>query len=133
MLRRIKRETNMDEDMYKTIYPTGCTCPKFCGLPKIHKTGSPIRLIVSSWGSVTYGVAKVLTRVLKSLVGKSLHHIQSSGNFVNRVKRVTILLGECLCSYDVFVLFTSVPIDPSLNIFKDLLEKDDTLWDRSVL
>ena len=25
------------------------------------------------------------------------------------------------------------PVDPALNIIKDLLEKDDTLWDRSVL
>ena len=41
MLRRIKRETNMDEGMYKTMYPTSCTLPKFYGLPKIHQTGTP--------------------------------------------------------------------------------------------
>ena len=41
LLRRIKRETNMNEGMYKTMYPTGCTPPKFYGLPKIHKTGTP--------------------------------------------------------------------------------------------
>ena len=40
---------------------------------------------------------------------------------------------ECLCSYDVTALFTSVPIDRALAIRKDLLEKDDTLWDRTVL
>ena len=28
-------------------------------------------------------------------------------------------------SYDVTSLFTSVPIDPALNIIKDLLEKDE--------
>ena len=36
-------------------------------------------------------------------------------------------------SYDVTTLFTSVPIDPSLNIVKDLLEKDDNLSNRTVL
>ena len=40
-LRRIKRETNMDEGMYRTMYPTGCI-PKFHGLPEIHKTGTPL-------------------------------------------------------------------------------------------
>ena len=40
-LRRLKRETNMDEGMYRTMYPTGCTAPKFYGLPKIHKMGTP--------------------------------------------------------------------------------------------
>ena len=41
--------------------------------------------------------------------------------------------GECLSSYDVTSLFTSVPIDPALNVIKDLLEKDEKLNDRTVL
>ena len=52
------------------ILPVACP-PKFYGLPKIHKTGTSLRPIVSHRGSVTYGVAKVLTKVLKPLVGKS--------------------------------------------------------------
>ena len=53
------------------MYPTGCVPPKFYGLPKFYKTGNPLRPIVSSKGSVTYGVPKVLSKVLKPLVGKS--------------------------------------------------------------
>ena len=41
--------------------------------------------------------------------------------------------GECLSSYDVSALFTSVPIDPALKIIKDLLVKDPTLRDRTVI
>ena len=78
-------------------------------------------------------MAKVLAKVLKPLIGKSPHHIQSTRDFVSRVRQVTLLPGECLNSYDVSALFTSVPIDSSLNIIKDLLEQHDTLWDRSVL
>ena len=48
-------------------------------------------------------------------------------------KRIILLPRECLCSYDVFALFTSVPIDPALDMIKDLLEKDETSQDRSVL
>ena len=36
-------------------------------------------------------------------------------------------------SYDVTALFTSVPIDPALNIIKDLLEKGNNLSNRTVL
>ena len=75
----------------------------------------PLRPIAFSRCSVTYGVAKVLTRVLKPLVGKLPHHIQSTRDFLNKV-RVTLLPGECLNSYDVSAVFTSIPIDPSLNI-----------------
>ena len=70
ILRRLKREIGMDEGMYKAMYPTSCTPPKFYGLPKIHKTGTPLRPIVSSRGSVTYGVAKVLAKVLKTISGQ---------------------------------------------------------------
>ena len=132
-LRKIKKDTNMDEGMYKSMYPTGCVPPKFYGLPQIDKTGNPLRPIVSSRGSVTYGITKVLSKVLKPLVGKSHHHIQSTGDFVSKAKGLTLQLGECLTSYDITSLLTSVPIDPALNIIKDLLEKDEKVNDRTVL
>ena len=112
------RDTNMGEGMYRTMYPTSCTAPKFYELPKIHKTGTILRPTVSSRGSVTYGVAKVLTRALKPIIGKSPYHIQSTRDFVNRVREVTLLPVECLNSYDVSTLFTYVPIDPACNILK---------------
>ena len=119
-------ETNMEEGMYRTKYPNGCTAPKFYGLPKIHKTSTP-RPIISSRGSVTYRVAKVIAKIFKPLVGKLPHHIQSTRDFVSKIREVTLLPGEFLSSYDVTALFTSVPIDPVLNIIKNMLEQDDTL------
>ena len=40
-LRRIKRDSNMGEGTYRTMYPTGCTAPKFYGLPKSIKQVPP--------------------------------------------------------------------------------------------
>ena len=107
--------------------------PQVYGLSKIHKPDTPLRPIVSRCGSVTYGVAKELAKILKLLVGRSPHHINSTKDFVEQVKHITLALGECLSSYDVTALFTSVPVDPALNIIKDLLEKDHTLKERRVL
>ena len=115
------------------MYPTGCVPPKFYGLPKIHKLDTPLRPIVSSCGSVTYGVAKELAKILKPLVGKSPHHINSTQDFVEQAKQFKLEPGECLSSYGVSALFTSVPIDPALNIIKDLLDKDTTLKERTVM
>ena len=115
------------------MYPIGCVPPRSYGLPKIHKTGNPLRPIVSSRGLVTYGVAKVLSKVIKPLVGKSPHHIQSTGDFASKATRFTLQMGECLSSYEVTSLFTSVPIDPALEMIKDLLEKDEKLNDRTEL
>ena len=94
---------------------------------------TPLRPIVSGCGSVTYGVAKELAKILKPLVGKSPHHINSTQDFVEQVKHITLGPGECLSSYDVSAQFTPVPVDPDLNIIKDLLEKDHTFRERTVL
>ena len=78
-------------------------------------------------------MAKELDKILKPLGGKSPHHINSTQYFVEQVRHITLAPGECLSSYDVSALFTSVPIDPAFKIIKDLLEKDPTLKDRTVM
>ena len=101
----------------------GCSAPKFYGLPTIHKPDTPLWPIVSNCESVTYGMAKVLTKILKLLVSKSPHHIYSTQDFVEQANKVTLMPRECLSSYDVTALLTSVPVDTALGIIKDLLEK----------
>ena len=78
-------------------------------------------------------MAKELAKILKPFVGKSPHHVNSTQDFVEQDKHITLVPGECLSSYDVSALFTSVPVDPALNIIKDLLEKDHTLKERTVM
>ena len=69
----------------------------------------------------------------KTLGWQSPHHVNSTQDFVEQAKHITLAPGECLSSYDVSALFTSVPVDPALNIIKDLLEKDHTLKARAVM
>ena len=123
----------LDSITYKSMYLTGCVPHRFYGLPQIHKPDTPFRPIVSSCGSVIYGVARELAKILKPLVGKSPHHINSTQDFVEQIKHITLGPGECLSSYDVSALFASAPVDPALHIIKDLLEKDHTLKERTVL
>ena len=115
------------------MYPIGYSVPKFYGLPMIHKPDTPLRFIVSSCRSVPYGVAKVLTILLKLLAGTFPHHVHSTQIFVEQANKVTLMPRECLSSYDVTPLFTSDPVDPALGIIKDLLENDITLKERTVL
>ena len=57
LLKNIKQTGGLSTQKYKQLYPTSAVPPKFYGLTKIHKTGTPLRPIVSSRGSITYGVA----------------------------------------------------------------------------
>ena len=59
-------------------------------------------------------MAKELAKILKPLVGKSLHHINSTQDFVEQVRHITLVPGECLRSYDVSALFTLIPVDLAL-------------------
>ena len=74
-----------------------------------------------------------LPRSLQPLIGKSLHHIKSTHAFVEQAKHITLAHGECLSSYDLSVIFMSVPVDPAIKVIKDLLGKDPTFKERTVL
>ena len=109
-LKKIKLDTGLDDITYRRMYPTGTVIPKFYGLPKVHKENTPLRPIVSSIGSVSYGVAKEVARIIKPLVGATEYHVNNSMEFTEEIKKMKLEEGECLTSYDVSALFTSIPI-----------------------
>ena len=131
ILKNIKSEGGLNEDTYRKLYPTGAVSPKFYGLPKVHKPGIPLRPIVSSTGTATYNTAKELARILKPLVESSIHHVHNTRDFVEKIKETRLKQGECIISYDVAALFTSVPIQPVINIIKEKLTNDTELHQRT--
>ena len=131
ILKNIKAEGGLNEEAYKRMYPTGAVSPKFNGLPKIHKPGIPLRPIVSSTGTVTYNTAKELAKILKPLVGKCSHHVHNIRDSVEHIKDVRLRQGECIISYDVTALFTSLPIQPVLHIIQQILAKEKDLQQRT--
>ena len=131
ILKKIKAETGMQDNIYKKMYPTGASPPKFYGLPKIHKKNIPLRPIVSSIGSVSYGVAKELSKIIKPLMGCSIHHVHNSTQFAEEIKKTKIQQGECITSYDVTALFTSIPVPSTLDIIRSTLEQDAELSNRT--
>ena len=127
ILKMMKGEGNIDENTYRKIYSTGASAPKFYGLPKIHKEDVPLRPIVSSIGSVTYGVTKELSRILKPLVGNSSHHVNNSQEFAEEIRNIKLERGECLTSFDITALYTSIPVADTIEVIKRRLEQDTEL------
>ena len=131
ILKKIKSEGGLNEDNYKKMYPTGAVSSKYYGLPKIHKAGTPLRPIISSIGTASYNTAKELARILKPLVGTTIHHVQNTRDFIEQIKEVRLKDGESIMSYDVTSLFTSVPIKPTLEIIQKRLTEDPDLHNRT--
>ena len=115
------------------MYPTGASSPKLYGLPKIHKKDIPQRPIVSSQGSVSYGVAKEIARILKPLTGNNNHQVLNSKEFADDIKKIKLEEGECIMSYDVAALFTSIPVKSALEVVKKKLEQDTELHQRTTM
>ena len=116
---------------YKRLYPTGVVSPKYYGLPKIHKAGVPLRPIIFGRGSATYETAKELAKIIKPLVGRSPHHVQNNNDFLESIRNIKLQPDECIMSYDVSSLFTSIPIDPAIKSIKKYLEDDKDLSKRT--
>ena len=131
LLKIIKAEGGINEETYKRMYPTEAVSPKFYGLPKIHKPDTPLRPIVSSTGTISHNTAKELAKILKPLVGLSTHHLQNTKDFIQQLKDVRLQQDESIISYDAKALFTSVPIQPVLNIIKNKVENDKDLKQRT--
>ena len=133
ILKSIKSEGGITEELYKRLYPTGAGSPKFYGLPKIHKPGMPLRPIVSSIGTVTYQTSKEVARILKPLVGSLPHHVKNTQDFIDNIKDIDLGQDQCMMSYDVKALFTSVPTTKANIIIKQLPEQDQDLQQRNSL
>ena len=63
------------------------------------------------------------------LVGQSPHHLKNNQHFIQHIKEVKLEPWEVMTSYDVKAFFTSVPMDPSINIIKQ--KQQDQLLSQS--
>ena len=66
-------------------------------------------------------------------MGASSHHVHNTRDFVEQIKDVRLKQGECIISYDVSALFTSVPINPVLEIIRHRLANDHQLHNRTTM
>ena len=98
--------------------------PKFCGLPKIHKSDVPLSPIVSFIGAPTYCLAKFLVSILSSLLSLE-YTVQNSSQFVRFINNFQCFSNECLVSFDVVSLFTSISVPETLSIISNLLMSDN--------
>ena len=89
--------------------------------PQNTQNRCPIRPIISRREVVTYGVSKEFANIIQPLVDQSPYHIKNTLQFINHNKSVQLV------SYFVKTLFTSVPVNPAINIVQSRLQQDPFL------
>ena len=132
-LRKMKKKFTKAE--YKQLYPSASQPGLFFGLAKVHKLKDgqtdvkdlPLRPVISNIGTTTYQVSKHLAKLLSPLT-KSKQNIESTKDFINKLKRMKIQEGYKMVSLDVVSLFSSVPLDYTINVILQREEdRDETL------
>jgi len=104
-----KKQNFIDNRTYKKIYCSDGPLPRAYGLPKIHKPGNPLRIIVSSINSPLYSLATYLHDIIQKSIPKSSSFIKNSYHLVNQLDGKTLDSQHSLASLDVVSLFTNVP------------------------
>jgi len=93
--------------------------PRAYGLPKIHKPGFPLRIIVSSTGSPLHNLASFLHKILCISLPVPSSHVNNSFDLIKKLSDVHIPDDFSLVSLDVISLFTNVPVDLIIDIIKE--------------
>ena len=78
----------------------------------------PIRAIASNIEIATYQLAKYLAKLLSPL-SLSQYTIKSTKDFIQKIHNVNVPHGFNMISFDVKSLFTSVPLEETINIALD--------------
>ena len=128
---QIMRDNNeIEEKLYKKLYPNKTQIPIMYGQPKIHKQGNPLREIVDASGSVTRDINKYISRVIKTYANNEFT-VSNSKQFVSSIKDVKLEADETLVSYDVKAMYPSIPQKEAVSITKDLLYRDNDLKNKT--
>ncbi|XP_076041951.1 uncharacterized protein LOC143025824 [Oratosquilla oratoria] len=132
-LKKLKEARLITEREWTRMRPGDSTIPKFYGLPKVHKEGVPLRPIIAFRGSPTYNLARDLAKRLRPLVESSERMLSNSADFVERLRGVSLGEEDCLVSFDVKAMFTSLPQGLIRQAARSTMESNPEFLDKSKL
>ena len=124
-------EKYVPPSLHKRLFPTTTNPPRMFGQPKIHKTGLPMRPIVSARDTIFSELTRECARILTPLVGGSQHHLRDSIDLVDKLRDKVIPPDFRLVSFDLVSMFTNIPQADAIRIAKDKLAGDPTLHERT--
>ena len=123
LIRQLKQKQLIDSSDFDRIRPTGTTFPRLYGLPKIHKEGVPLRPILDMSNSPYHALAKWLARKLEPIRRRICKYsLQDTFDFIENIKDLNTR-GQQLFSLDVASLFTSVPLQETIDYLCEYIDK----------
>ena len=119
-LSKMKRLTLISETLYNSLFVSGSLPGILYGLPKVHKTGTPIRPIFAACNTPSYNISKFLVPVLSPLT-RNEYTVSNSYDFSSMLGNLPDCENLCMASFDVESLFTNIPLHETIDICLDSL------------
>ncbi|XP_020299368.1 uncharacterized protein LOC109863521, partial [Pseudomyrmex gracilis] len=130
LLKRWRDRDFISTNLYNYLNVTKAILPRAYGLPKIHKNGYPLRIIVSSVGTPLHNLASFLHKIIYKNSPLARSHVPNSFSLVNKISDIYIEDYFELISLDAISLFTNVPLELAVDSLLDrwhFLEKGTSL------
>ncbi|VDP50641.1 unnamed protein product [Schistosoma margrebowiei] len=123
-LKKLKNKGILTHELHDSLKPTGSNTPRLYGLPKVHKTGLPLRPVLDMYNTPYHKTAKWLVRILNTLHKLVANRsVKDVFDFISNVEH-TNLNGKRMISLDVASLFTNVPLTETIDfVCQQLQEK----------
>ena len=115
-----------DDYLYRLL-PQHTRTAEFYGLPKTHKSGNPLRPIVSACGDPLDKLSWFLQCILTQLLSLIPAHLPNTDAFLAKMKSIfpdKLPPGTILFSLDVCNLYGSIPISEGIDAVIQLLDKN---------
>ena len=109
----------------RAVTPQHSRIPQFYGLPKDHKTGLPVRPVVSCCDGPTSNLSLLMERILNQLLPFVPAHLSSTTQCIQDLKHYRIKLQKehILVSLDVVGLYSNIPIADAIDAATQLLSQ----------
>ena len=85
--------------------------------------------IVSACRTSTYNLAKYLTKILKVYISHTSSFVKDSKDLMDKLQSIELQDNKELVSFDVSALFTSIPVNPALDVVNELIIQHQTDMD----
>ena len=109
---------SITDEEYNKLFVSGSSPSILYGLPKVHKTGIPLRPILSAFKAASYNLAKFLISILQPLT-ENQYTLKNTYEFKNIIDSSEVHRGAVLASFDITSLNTNVTIKETVDIVLD--------------
>ena len=101
------------------------TPPNIRGLPKIHKTNSPIRPIVNWRDAPAYKMAKLLNKLIQLHIPlPNSFNVTNTPQLINELLSIPCKPGIKLASLDIENMYTNIPTSEIIPIIKEIAARN---------